>query len=339
GPATDATFLFACDIHACLVSGDSLSPNCAEEGKTDAALLRHVAAVNAVGDLAWPTEIAGRPSGLASAGMPIGRPLGLVMGGDITDDGGGQVKVPGEGRQLQQYQSRYEQGTGPDQVHVPVYHGLGNHDLDQDGVAPHVDWYRRELRDYVELNHRSTVFYKAPVPAGNYDVASDTYSWDWGGLHLVQLQRFGGDTTKGATSGLAWLAEDLADNAADGRPVVLFQHYGWDSFSLEHWDPQAKTFDDEGSGAPHWWSDEDRARLLAAIRGYNIVGVFHGHQHETPMIYARDGLDIFKPIAGFLGGFAVARIAGTVMDVALARADGDAGAVAFTHAFSKRISG
>ena len=55
--------------------------------------------------------------------------------------------------------------SGPDRVHVPVYVGLGNHDLDQNGPPPHVDWYRRELRDYVEVNHRAGVFFKPPVPA------------------------------------------------------------------------------------------------------------------------------------------------------------------------------
>ena len=94
-----------------------------------------------------------------------------------------------------------------------------------------VDWYRRELRDYVELNHRSSVFFKAPVPVANYDVPSDCYSWDWGRLHLVQMHRFAGDTRKGALDSLPWLEADLAAHAADGRPVILFQHYGWDAFS------------------------------------------------------------------------------------------------------------
>ncbi|WP_421593971.1 metallophosphoesterase [Shinella sp. M27] len=337
--ATDATFLFSCDVHACLVSTDSLSPNCAAEGKTDSALLRHVAALNSVGDLIWPVEIGGKPSGLASAGTRIATPLGLVLGGDMTDDGGGQVKVPGEGRQLQQFASRYQQGTGPDRVHYPVYNGLGNHDLDQDGVAPHIDWYRRELRDYVELNHRSTVFYKAPVPAGNYDIDSDNYSWDWGGLHLVQLQRFGGDDTKHAVSGLAWLKQDLADAAADGRPVVLFQHYGWDQFSTEHWDPTAKTFDPHGDGPAHWWTDAERAALLDVLKGYNIVGIFHGHEHPTPMIYNSAGHDIFKPVAAFLGGFALVRVTDGFVDVALAQADETSGEITFTNAFSKRLAG
>src|SRR5262245_19696991 len=88
---------------------------------------------------------------------------------------------------------RYQEGIGPDRVHFPVYVGLGNHDLDQNGLPGHVDWYRRELRDYVELNHRPSVFFKPPVPADNYDVPSDCYSWNWGGLHLVQVHRFAGD--------------------------------------------------------------------------------------------------------------------------------------------------
>ena len=71
--ATDATFLFSCDVHACLVSADGLSPNCAAEGKTDAALLRHVGAVNAVGGLVWPAasppalRVPARPSPPRSA--------------------------------------------------------------------------------------------------------------------------------------------------------------------------------------------------------------------------------------------------------------------------------
>lgn len=337
-PPIDATFLFTADVHTCLVSGGTLSPNCAEEGKTDANLLRHVAAVNRIAERRWPKEIDGVATGLAGAGRKIATPLGIVIGGDMTDDGGGQVKVPGEGHQLLQFSSRYQQGMGPDRVHFPVYNGLGNHDLDQDGAPPHIDWYRRELRDYVELNHRQTVFYKPPVAVANYDIESDNYSWDWGGLHLVQLQRFGGDTNKGAISGLDWLKQDLANSAADGRPVVVFQHYGWDSFSLEKWDPAKMTFDDQGAGHAHWWGDDERAALLATLQGYNVVGLFHGHEHDTPMIYKQGGLDLFKPIATFKGGFAVVHVTNQYMDVVLAQAQGTEGEATFLKAFSKRFT-
>lgn len=203
-PPIDATFLFVCDVHACRMAS-GLRPDCKTEGKTDANLLRNIAALNGIAEIEWPAEIGGVATGLHSAGKRIGTPLGLVVGGDMTDDGGGQVTQPSEGTQLLQFSQRYQQGVGPDRVHVPVYAGLGNHDLDQNGPPPHVDWYRRELRDYIEVNHRPGVFFKPAVPATSYDADSDCYSWDWGGVHLVQTHRFAGDTGHGAVSGLPWL--------------------------------------------------------------------------------------------------------------------------------------
>src|SRR6478736_1118760 len=85
----DATFLFIADVHACRMAS-GLSPNCLKEGKTDAALLRNVAALNGLRDKDWPVQINGVATGLRSAGRRIGTPLGLVVGGDMTDDGGGQ---------------------------------------------------------------------------------------------------------------------------------------------------------------------------------------------------------------------------------------------------------
>lgn len=336
-PPVDATFLFVADVHACRMAS-GLSPNCQQEGKTDAALLRSVAALNAIGEKDWPAEINGIATGLRPAGSRIGTPLGLVVGGDMTDDGGGQVTQPSEGTQLVQFSQRYQQGVGPDRVHMPVYVGLGNHDLDQNGPPQHVDWYRREMRDHVEVNHRAGVFFKPPVPVTDYDVDTDCYSWDWGGLHLVQTHRFAGDSGHGAVSGLPWLEQDLATYAADRRPVILYQHYGWDVFSTERWNAAKGTFDDDGTGPPHWWSEADRQALLAALKGYNVIGIFHGHQHETPMIYRRDGLNLFKPKAVYMGGFALARVTSDSMDVVLGEATGDNGEVAFTNAFSKRLS-
>lgn len=249
------TFLFAADIHACRME-TGLSPHCREEGKTDENLRAHVNGLNALAGTPWPTEVAGAPSGLSCAGQPIDVGRGLVIGGDMTNDGGGQTTPPSEGTQLFQFTQRYQQGVGEDRVHMPVYVGLGNHDLDQDGPARHEDWYRRELRDYVELNHRPSVIFHPLVPVENYDSESDCYSWNWGRLHLIQAHRFAGDRNKGASGhSLPWLARDLATFAADGRPVVLFQHYGWDPFSVERWNPARMTFDDEGTGPAHWWTE------------------------------------------------------------------------------------
>ncbi|MBL8582395.1 MAG: metallophosphoesterase, partial [Rhizobiaceae bacterium] len=315
--ADDAlSFAFISDVHACLTSR-GLAPDCQAQGKTDENLKRHVHALNLLPERHWPKSVGGSASGLPSAGARIGPLRGIVVGGDMTDDGGGQTAEPEEGPQIRQFSRRYRQGEGPVSVHFPVYAGLGNHDLDQDGRPPDVDWYRNELRDYVRLNHDPSAFFKASVPATNFDSLSDCYSWDWGAVHFVQLNRFGGDTRKGAADSLPWLVSDLAASAQGGRPVVLFQHYGWDPFSEERWDPSRTTFDDEGGGDPHWWSDAERRALVDAVSGYNVVALFHGHEHETPMIYRRDGLDVVKPKAAFRGGFALARIDANAFEVVL----------------------
>lgn len=333
--ATDVTFLFISDVHACRTR-DGLSPNCAQQGKTDDNLLRHVRALNRIGESTWPEAIDGAATALRSAGERIAAPRGVVLAGDMTDDGGGQRAKPEEGFQLLQFSRRYQRGSGEGEVHFPVYAGLGNHDLDQDGPKDNVDWYRREMRDYVETSHRPGLFFKPVVPADDYDVASDCYSWNWDRLHLVQLHRFGGDTRKGAASSLDWLARDLARHAGDGRPVALFQHYGWDAFSIERWDPASVTFDDEGAGPPHWWTEDERAALLDIVRPYNIAGIFHGHEHDLPMLYSRGGYDLFKPTAAYLGGFGLARVTDGFMDVALGEAT-DGGGVRFVKAMSKPL--
>ena len=79
-------------------------------------------------------------------------------------------------------------------------------------------------------------------------------------------------------------------------------------------------------------------RCLQAIAGYNVIGIFHGHEHDTPMIYRVGDLDLFKPKASFMGGFALVRVTATFMDVVLAEARPPHGNVVFTNAFSKPIS-
>ncbi|MBX3569994.1 MAG: metallophosphoesterase [Rhizobiaceae bacterium] len=336
-PDAPVTLLFCADIHACRMAS-GLSPHCAAEGKTDASLRSHVAGLNGLRRHRWPTEIDGRATGLSCAGAPIDAPRGLVVGGDMTDDGGGQTAQPSEGTQLLQFSQRYQQGVGPERIHMPVYVGLGNHDLDQDGPPPHQDWYRRELRDYVEVNHRPSVIFHPLVPVDSYDAESDCYSWNWGRLHLVQGHRFIGDTNKSAPNSLPWLKSDLETYAGDGRPVILFQHYGWDPFSVEHWDPEKTTFDDTGRGPAHWWTAADRAALLDLLSGYNVIGLFHGHEHDTPMIYRAGSVDLFKPIAAFKGGFALARVSDRFMDVVLGEVAQD-DEVRFTLAFTKEFAG
>lgn len=119
----DTTFVFTSDIHVCLMRG-GLAPKCEAEGTTDKNLRRHIHGIDSLPDYAWPDQIGGKATGLVSAGKPISPPRG-VIGRDIADDGGGQVAIPGEGTQRQQFSRRFRQGVAEDQIHFPVDVGLG----------------------------------------------------------------------------------------------------------------------------------------------------------------------------------------------------------------------
>ena len=162
--ALDVTFVFTNDIHTCRM-GEGLSPNCQQEGKTDAALLRHIAGINGVAGYRWPREIDGEATGLQGGGTPIVPPLGVVVGGDMTDDGGGQVALPHEGTPTHPVQSALSAGkrSGPHPL-SRLHRAWQPRPRSGRPARRNADWYRRELRDYVELNHRSSVFFKAPVP-------------------------------------------------------------------------------------------------------------------------------------------------------------------------------
>ena len=69
-----------------------------------------------------------------------------------------------------------------------------------------------------------------------------------------------------------------------------------------------------------------------------MVAIFHGHEHESALVYRWKTIDLFKPKAAYMGGFAVARVTDRHIDVVLAEVVGDAGELAFTHAFSKPVS-
>jgi cytolysin (calcineurin-like family phosphatase) len=86
-----------------------------------------------------------------------------------------------------------------------------------------------------------------------------------------------------------------------------------------------------------WWSQAEQQALLDTIADANVIGMFHGHQHETPMIYRHGSLDLFKPKAAYMGGFALARFGDGQFEVALGEVADDHGGVHVTNAFSKPV--
>ncbi len=144
--------------------------------------------------------------------------------------------------------------------------------------------------------------------------AEGHYSWDWDGVHFVNLNEHAGGTAEGprrvyARNSLQFLIGDLgAHVGASGRPVIIMQHFGFDAFSRN------------GS----WWSDAEREALWQAIQGYHVVAFFTGHLHTSWQHNTFHGIDAFTSGgARDQPGFLVVRIRGSEMTVMERRRDGD----------------
>jgi cytolysin (calcineurin-like family phosphatase) len=96
------------------------------------------------------------------------------------------------------------------------------------------------------------------------------YSWDWGDLHVICL----GPPTDDC---LPWAAKDLAATGRD-RPVIIYFHYSIvGPYSDDYW---------FGEG-------DNRNKFAAALTGYNVIGLFHGHFHASGW-YQWQGLDVYN---------------------------------------------
>ena len=121
------------------------------------------------------------------------------------------------------------------------------------------------------------------------------YSWEWGDLTVVCLADAPG------RKGLSWLQETLAKTGRE-RPVILFFHY-----------PLAGAYSET-----NWFGyGPFRERLVRALEGFNVVGVFHGHFHATGS-YRWHGYDVYNVGSAKYrwNSFAVVRVTDDRMTVA-----------------------
>jgi 3',5'-cyclic AMP phosphodiesterase CpdA len=253
-----------------------------DDGPLEDAAQNVVDAINRMNTQTWP-------SGPAK-GTPMPVPFGVFVSGDLTSWGGGvdakSLLTNQDGPQLATYRRYFESRNG--KIRVPVYSGLGNHDLSPDlewywrAVRNDIDWYRDQMWGYLRKVHAGTVFSGPIQPVTHIDKPPQTnlsgsfwrsyscnYSVDRGGVHFIQLHRFGGDTRNGRAAGLGWLREDLR-RVGTSTPVVVFQHFGFTETIV----PSNETGDTT-------WSYAEREALLSILRPYNVVALFHGHDHEV----------------------------------------------------------
>ena len=198
--------------------------------------------------------------------------------------------------------------TYPNKILVPVYEGLGNHDYvnnkgdcwlfgytTKDGCAINSINYMASRYDIYKsnINQKTNFNYDwNRVSFGHY-VGSLSYSFDYFGVHFVQLQNYptyhGQYYTFGwtydITPSLDWLEKDLKAATTRGQKIILNWHDGTDHIR------------------------EDRNSLekfKKILLKYKVSAIFLGHYHrQYYSTFDGTGIPMYMPGALFCGGYYV----------------------------------
>jgi hypothetical protein len=188
----------------------------------------------------------------------IHTPRGVIILGDIVDDG----EAPDVLSTWQEYVEDFGL-KGEGLLAFPVYEGFGENDGPSNGLVRNNLKNRNKIRPSIRSLSADGLH----------------YSWDWGKVHFVHLNLYPGRAGEELLNywhrrissdarypkySLDFLIEDLRRNVGGpDRPVIIFQHYGFDSWS--------ETF----------WTERERNAFLNAIEPYNVVAIFWGHSHVS----------------------------------------------------------
>jgi Calcineurin-like phosphoesterase len=238
-----------------------------------------------------------------AGGGTVAPPRGVLLIGDLTESGA----AADWGAFTNDWGL-----NGERRLTFPVYEAYGNHDCAYNPAVPVLQGIRT----------------RNPLRPGVSNISTNGYhySWDWDSLHLICLNVFP-EQTPGAYGinpgdSLSFLVDDLARIVRkSGRPVVIYHHYGFDSFGLGY------------------WTDQQRSTYFQAIKNYNVIAIFAGHNHLVNYIpwqglnTINDGT-IGKTLGpGYVISFLVAHVTRDRLTVVEHRSDGSWG-----NAFNANIT-
>lgn len=234
----DATFLATSDCH--YKAGEAKNFN-----KRDHDTL---AQMNSIAQTPWPEKL---------GGDAIAQPRGVVVLGDIIDDGD-RKGVSAE--QWAGFTTDFGLDGTDGFLKYRVFEGWGNHDGPPQGKEKNGFSMQGELKKRNALR-------KEKGWLTNLSENGLHYSWDWDDVHFVQLNLYPADKLRDGVKyspvwhdpqgSLSFLKQDLAKHvAASGRPVVLLSHCGFDT---------------------DWWNADDWKEVHAAAKPYNVILYMYGH--------------------------------------------------------------
>ena len=155
------------------------------DNETTTINLNNIAMMNSLPGTAYPSQIGG----------VVDAPYGVIVAGDLTQDG----KLS----EWDEFDDCYplHGGSGPEQIHYPVYECTGNHDRHENLGSLWGTVVKREVTD----RH-----------------GDEKYGFDVQGIQFYSVDQYPTE------SKCQWLSENLASIGTD-KPVVLFFHFDmWD---------------------------------------------------------------------------------------------------------------
>ena len=211
----------------------------------------------------------------AAGGGTVETPRGLIHAGDLIDSGDKNGGAYPKMHQTEWAAFNTDYGhTGKDgRLKFPVYEVHGNHDSPPgDGLIVQKITERNKTRPGVTNVSKNGLH----------------YSWDWDGVHFVNLGIVVG-AVKAVTrkrrynplESLDFLAADLADKVGtSGRPVVITHHVDMVRYSTPP-NPDVPMTNPE-------WDPADVRGYFDALTAYNVVAILYGHTHARN-VYQWDG--------------------------------------------------
>jgi predicted phosphodiesterase len=199
-------------------------------------------------------------------GGSVAKPQGVIHAGDVIDSGDKNGGIYAEMQRTEWSAFRDDYGlTGSDgRLKWPVYEVHGNHD------SPRGDGYAID-----QIKERN----KQRPGLLNISDNGVHYSWDWGGVHFVNLGIVVGRASEPERSrryapldSLSFLISDLKEHVADRKRPIVITHHIDVARNSGGCDAQVEAKGKE-------WDGCDVQAFYASLQGYQIAAILYGHTH------------------------------------------------------------
>lgn len=213
----------------------------------------------------WLNKLPGAELPQSVGGGRLAVPKGVIHVGDIIDTGDkqGRTQIAKQETEWRTFTDDFGL-TGQDgRLKLPIYEVHGNHDGPAgEGLA--IDGIKERNKKRPGLTN-----------------VSDNglhYSWNWGGVHFVNLGIVVGPVKEvtrkrryAPLDSLPFLIDDLAQHAKDERPIVITHHIDVARFS--------GPCDRDAPPTGGEWDSCDVAAYHQLLSKHNVAAVLYGHTH------------------------------------------------------------